>query len=124
GLQRLAALLHAGEDAAHVAGDRARLQRRGHLAFTELAAGGVGQRGAEVFRLADDARVAHAHELEAHLDGDVLQRALDDGAGYRIDTGGDGCGGLGRGVHVRSPNEIRMLPDGWTTAVVFGGMTV
>ena len=76
----------AAEDAAHVAGDRPRLQRRALRAFAELPALGVGERGAEILGLADDAGVAHPHQLVAHLDGDVLERAVDDRGGDRIDA--------------------------------------
>src|SRR4029078_6155436 len=60
--------------------------RRAHLAFAQLPTLGVGERRAEILGFADDARIAHAHELVAHLDRDVFQGALDDGAGDRIDT--------------------------------------
>ena len=58
----------------------------------KLAAFGVGQRRAEILELADDAGIAHAHQLVAHLDGDVLERALDDRAGDGVDASirGDG----------------------------------
>ena len=111
-------------DAADIAGDRARLQRRAHLAFAELVAVGVRQRGAEILGFADDARIAHAHELVAHLDRDVFERALDDGGGDRIDAVGrrrpDGCGR----VHAAPPSVMMRLPERSTTARARGGTTV
>ena len=86
GAEYVAARLEALADAADIAGDRPGLQRRRHLALAQLPSLGVGQRRAEILGFADDARIAHAHELVAHLDRDVLQRPLDDGAGDRIDA--------------------------------------
>ena len=72
GTELVAALFEALADAADVSGDGTGLQRRAHLAFAELAPLRVRQRRAEILQLADDARIAHAHELMAHLDGNAL----------------------------------------------------
>src|SRR3984885_15206241 len=85
GTKLVAALFEALADAADVSGDGTGLQRRAHLAFAELAPLRVRERRAEILRLADDARIAHAHELVAHLDGDAFKRALDHRAGDRVD---------------------------------------
>src|SRR6185295_831149 len=58
----------------------------------------------EILRLADDRGVAHAHELVAHLDGDVLERALDHRGGDRVDAVGLGDRLAERGgAHLLSP---------------------
>ena len=93
GADHVAALLQRLQDAADVARDRPRLQRRRLRRFGEAAALGIDQRRAEILRLADDRGVAHAHQLVAHLDRDVLERALDHRGGDRVDPVG-----LGRGL--------------------------
>jgi hypothetical protein len=85
-LEGVAARLERADDAAHVAGDRPGLQRRALRAFAELPPTRVADRGAEVIGLADDARIRHPHELVAHLDRDVLERALDDARGDGVDA--------------------------------------
>ena len=114
-------------DAADIAGDRTGLQWRRHLAFAQLPPFGVGQGGAEILRLADDARIAHAHKLVAHFDGDVLQRALDDGAGDRIDSRRRLRAAVGQARLVHRPplQTFRMrLPAASLMALQPGGMTV
>jgi hypothetical protein len=86
------------DDPAHVARDGAGLQRRALARLAELAALGVDERGPEVLRLADDARVRHAHELDAHLDRDALERAVDDRGRDGIDTARGVDGRLGHGA--------------------------
>jgi hypothetical protein len=86
GFHPVAALFQFAQNAGDVAGDRAGLERRAHRAFAKLAAGRVGQRGAEILAFADDARIAHAHELVAHLDGDVFKRPVDDRCEERINA--------------------------------------
>src|SRR6185437_4983102 len=127
GTQHVAACRDLLADPAHVARDRARLQRRAHLAFAQLPTLGVGERRAEILGFADDARIAHAHELVAHLDGDVFQRALDDGAGDRIDPRRRLLPAVGavNFVHRASLATLRMrLPAASLVAVQPGGMTV
>ena len=94
------------------------------LAFAELAALGIGQRGAEILRLADDRGIAHPHELVAHLDGDVLQRALDDRGGDRVDARlGDGVA-VACLLIVASPSVMMRLPAASATSGQPGGTTV
>ena len=85
GLDRLAAPLECRANAAHVARQRARLERRALRRLGDLVACRVHDGGAEILGLPDQARMRHAHELEAHLDGDRLQRAVDHVRGDRID---------------------------------------
>jgi hypothetical protein len=68
----------------------------------------------EILGFADDARIAHAHELVAHLDRDVLQRALDHGAGDRIDPRRRLLLAVGavNVVHRASPAILSMIGDG------------
>src|SRR5271169_294685 len=127
GTQHVAAGCEPSADAADVTGDGARLQRRAHLAFAQLPSLGIRQRRAEILGFADDARIAHAHELVAHLDRDVLQRSLDDGAGDRIDARRRLLPAVGAVyvVHRASPATLRMrLPAASLVAVQPGGMTV
>jgi hypothetical protein len=127
GTEYLAPRLESLADAADIAGDRTRLQRRAHLALAQLPPLGVGQRRAEILGFADDARIAHAHELVAHLDRDVLQRPLNDCAGDRIDARRRLLPAVGAVniVHRASPATLRMrLPAASLVAVQPGGMTV
>src|SRR4029077_20482435 len=127
GTEYLAPRLESLADATHIAGDRPRLQRRSHLALAQLPSLTVSQRRAEILGVADDARIAHAHELVAHLDRDVLQRPLDDGAGDRIDARRRLLPAVGavNVVHRASPATLRMrLPAASLVAVQPGGMTV
>ena len=71
----LAELGEAAVDAADVAGDRARLERRRLRRLAQLPRLLVADHAAEVLRLADDRRVGHAGQLVAHLDRDRLERA-------------------------------------------------
>ena len=126
GADRLAAFRERLADAADIAGDRAGLERRAHLAFAELATLSVGQRGAEILGFADDAGIAHPHQLVSHLDRDALQRAVNDGGGDRVHAsrgltlrGGDGMGG-----HCTAPKAMTMLPVQSTRAVAPGGTSV
>jgi hypothetical protein len=115
------------QDAADITGDRAGLQRRAHLAFAELAPLGIGECRAEILGFADDAGIAHPHQLVAHLDRDVFQRAVDYGGCDRIDPrGGHLIGGHSKGgaVHAVSPARSTRLPDGSTLAPHPGGTTV
>ena len=85
GPQDLAARFQLLANAADVTGNRARLQWSAHAAFAQLQPVGIGQRRAEILGLADDARIAHPHQLVAHLDGNRVERALDDGGGDGVD---------------------------------------
>ena len=88
-LDGLAAPLQRRANAAHIARQRTRLERRALRRLGDLVAGRVQHGGAEILGFPDQARVRHAHQLEAHLDGDGLQRAVDHIRGDRIDAG---CG--------------------------------
>ena len=110
-VQDLAPLLEDLVHALHVAGDGPRLQRRRVLRFAELAAVAVDDRRPEILGRADDRRIGHAHELPAHLDRDVLQRALDH-------AGGDGVDGadVGRLCHdlvllAQAQDQVRARVD-------------
>src|SRR3954447_10657214 len=118
------AVSHLGEaaiDAAQVAADRPRLQRRGLRGLAQLAALVVAQRAAEVLGLADDRGVGHARQAEAHLVGDRAQLAAD----HRRDDGVDGGAGLGGGhaaswaVRTSGPVSVAVAvhPGGTTTVV-------
>src|SRR5271167_2205758 len=113
------------QDAPDIAGYRPRLQRRAHLAFAELPPLCIRERSAKILGFANDAGIAHPHQLVAHLDRDVLQRPLNDGGGDRIDAGRRRVGLRERrgDVHAAS-NAIKILPDGSTIAVAPGGTTV
>src|SRR5205085_1546913 len=84
-LEAVAALFEEPEDALHVAGDRAQLERRRKRAFADLTALHVQQRDAEVLGLADDRRVRHPRQLVADLEHDAVQRACNDARGDGID---------------------------------------
>ena len=112
-------------DAAYVARDRAGLQRRRLGRFGQAAAFRIDERRTEILRFADDRRVAHAHQLVAHLDGDVLQRALDHAAGDRIDEVGLGRGLAGGGcAHCFASLRIMRLPAASASKLKWGGTTV
>jgi hypothetical protein len=73
------------QDAADVAGDRSRLQRRRLCRLGQPAPLGIDQCRAEIFGFADNRRIGHPHQLVTHLDRDVLQRALHDAGGNAVD---------------------------------------
>ena len=123
GADLLAAQREIFPDAADIAGDRAGLQRRRLLRLGQLVVVGVDQRGAEILRFPDDRGIGHAHELVAHLDGDVLQRALQDAGGHRVDPRGR-PGRFRLDVHVAPPTLMIRLPLASAVTVQSGGTTV
>ena len=84
-LDGLAAPLERRADPAHIARQRTRLERRALRRLGDLVAGRVQHGGAEVLGFPDQARMRHAHELEAHFDRDRLQRAVNHVRRDRID---------------------------------------
>ena len=97
-LDRLAPPRQRRANAAHIARQRPRLKRRALRRLGDLVARGVHHGRAEILGFPNQARMRHAHEPEAHLDGDGLQRAADHVRGDRI----DGC---------RRPLHPAPLPD-------------
>mmetsp|Transcript_29434 Transcript_29434/g.62455 ORF Transcript_29434/g.62455 Transcript_29434/m.62455 type:complete len:721 (+) Transcript_29434:2074-4236(+) len=89
-LENFTSLFHDLADAPDVARNGPALQWGGLLGLGQLVSVGTHEGRAKVPALPDDARVGHALELVAHLDGDVLQLAANDGRG-------DGVKGVGRG---------------------------
>ncbi len=71
-------------EAADVPGQRADVHRR-RVGLAELAALGVEDARAEIFRLPDDRRVAHAEEHARHLLGDGVEGAAEDSERDRVD---------------------------------------
>ena len=118
-LDRLAALLEHLEHATDIAGDGSRLKWRALLGLGQLSAIRVNQCSAEILGFADDRGVAHAHELVAHLDGDVFEGALDDLCGDRVNAA------LRRVfAHDTAPAVRIRLPWGSAVNDQFGGTTV
>jgi hypothetical protein len=62
---------------AHGVVEAAELHRRAHALGKRLA-GGVADRGGEIERIADDARMGRTHESHRHVVGDAVEAALDD----------------------------------------------
>jgi hypothetical protein len=89
-LEHLAAPFEFPDDAAHITRYRARLQRRALRTFTKLPTRGIADRSPKILGFSNDAGVGHAHQLVAHLDGDVLKGALNDAGCHRVDTCGIG----------------------------------
>ena len=124
-LDRLAAFGKQTAEAADVAGDRARLQRRALLGLGQLAVLHIDERSAEILRFADDAGIGHAHELVAHLDRNVLQRTLNDARGDRIDFLIAGIGAFDRArIHAAPRAFMIKFPLPSATIVHPGGTTV
>ena len=124
-LDRLAAFGKQTAEAADVAGDRARLQRRALLGLGQLAVLHIDERSAEILRFADDAGIGHAHELVAHLDRNVLQRALNDTRSDRIDFLIGGIGAFDRARSHAAPRAFMIkFPLPSATIVHPGGTTV
>ena len=84
GADRVAALGELAQHPLHVPRNGAGLERGGLGGLGEPLSVRVHEPGAEVFRLADDRRVRHAHELVAHLGRDILERTLNDAHGDRV----------------------------------------
>jgi hypothetical protein len=106
------------------------LQRRAHLAFAELPTIGVGQGSPEILGFANDAGIAHTHELVPHLERDALERAVDDRCRHRIDAVRRVPGGpnpavveLAGGGHAGLPMLRMRLPTVSRTAIQPGGTT-
>ena len=112
---RVAARCQRLQDAADIARDRPRLQRRRLRRLGEAPTLGIDQRRAEILRFADNRRIRHPHQLVAHLDRDVFERALDDARGDAVD-------GL-RPYRYPSNRKIK-LPLASALAVASGGTTV
>ncbi len=72
------------QEAADVPGQRADVHRR-RVRLAELAPLRVEDPGAEVFRLADDRRVAHAEQHARHLLGDGMERPAEHTQRDRVD---------------------------------------
>ena len=124
-LDRLAAFGKQAAEAADVAGDRARLQRRALLGLGQLPVLHIDERCAEILKFADDAGIGHAHELVAHLDRNVLQRPLDDARGDRIDLLIGGFGAFDRArIHPAPRAFMIKFPLPSATIVLPGGTTV
>src|SRR5712691_8352839 len=72
------------EEAADVPGQRADVHRR-RVRLAELPSFSVEDACAEILRLANDRRVAHAEENAGHLLGDRVERAAEDAQRDRVD---------------------------------------
>lgn len=115
------ALRHASLEVAHKSGhgiiEGTKMHRRGETLRQRLAAV-VEDGSGEIHRVADDAGIGRAHEIECHIVGDAVEAALQDLEQERIDI-------APHGITHQAPalRLMRILPSASRLAVASGGTT-